>query len=44
MREPFSTPARQKWQATNVRGLYAELILSGEIDVVGSRDDEKLAR
>ncbi|MGB9237048.1 MAG: hypothetical protein WCC04_21780 [Terriglobales bacterium] len=32
---------RQKWQATNVRGLYAELILSGAIDVVGAGEGEK---
>ena len=34
----------QKWQATNVRGLYAELILSGAIDVVGAGEGEKMAR
>jgi hypothetical protein len=33
MKGPLS---RQKWQATDVRGLYAELILSGGIDVVGA--------
>jgi hypothetical protein len=36
--------SRQKWQATNVRELYAELILSGGIDVVGASEDEKRAR
>jgi hypothetical protein len=35
--------ARQKWQATDVRGLYAELILSGAIDVVGAGEGEKRA-
>ena len=35
--------ARQKWQRTNVRGLYAELILSGAIDVVGAGEGEKMA-
>ncbi|MGA8700418.1 MAG: hypothetical protein WB625_02105 [Candidatus Sulfotelmatobacter sp.] len=35
--------ARQKWQTTDVRGLYAELILSGAIDVVGAGDGEKRA-
>jgi hypothetical protein len=35
--------ARQKWQTTNVRGLYAELILSGGIDVVGAGEGEKAA-
>lgn len=34
--------ARQKWQATDVRGLYAELILSGAIDVVGAGEGEKM--
>jgi hypothetical protein len=38
MRGPFS---RQKWQTTDVRGLYAELILSGGIDVVGAGEGEK---
>ena len=28
--------SRQKWQFTDVRGLYAELILSGAIEVVGA--------
>jgi hypothetical protein len=35
--------SRQKWQTTDVRGLYAELILSGGIDVVGAGEDEKAA-
>ena len=35
--------ARQKWQATDVRGLYAELILSGGIDIVGAGEGEKMA-
>lgn len=30
--------SRQKWQTTDVRGLYAELILSGVIEVVGAAD------
>jgi hypothetical protein len=38
MRGPLS---RQKWQTTDVRGLYAELILSGGIDVVGAGEGEK---
>ena len=33
MKGPLS---RQKWQATDVRGVYAELILSGGIDLVGA--------
>ena len=41
MKGPLS---RQKWQTTDVRGLYAELILSGGIDVIGAGEDEKLAR
>ncbi len=36
--------ARQKWKATDVRGLYAELILSGAIEVVGAREVEKMPR
>jgi hypothetical protein len=40
MRGPLS---RQKWQTTDVRGLYAELILSGGIDVVGAGEGEKAA-
>ncbi len=31
--------ARQKWQGTDVRGLYAELILSGAIDIVGAGEN-----
>ena len=34
--------ARQKWQRTDVRGLYAELILSGAIDVVGAGEGEEM--
>jgi hypothetical protein len=34
--------ARQKWQRTDVRELYAELILSGAIDVVGAGEGEKM--
>ena len=34
--------ARQKWQTTDVRGLYAELILCGAIDVVGAGEGEKM--
>ena len=34
--------SRQKWQATSVRGLYAELILSGAIEVVGAGEGEKM--
>ena len=33
--------SRQKWQATDVRGLYAELILIGATDVVGAGQGEK---
>ena len=40
MRGPLS---RQKWQTTDVRGLYSELILSGGIDVVGAGEGEKAA-
>ena len=40
MKGPLS---RQKWQTTDVRGLYAELILGGAIDVVGAGTDEKMA-
>jgi hypothetical protein len=40
MRGPLS---RQKWHTTDVRGLYAELILSGAIDVVGAGEGEKMA-
>ena len=35
--------ARQRWEPTDVRGLYAELILSGAIDVVGADEGEKMA-
>ena len=35
--------SRQKWQRTDVRGLYAELILSGVIDVVGAGEGEETA-
>jgi len=34
---------RQKWQTTNVRHLYAELVLSGAIDVLGAGEGEKVA-
>jgi len=34
--------ARQKWETTDVRKLYAELILSGAIDVVGAGESEKM--
>ena len=40
MKGPLS---RQKWQTTDVRGLYAELILSGTIDIVGAGESEKTA-
>jgi hypothetical protein len=33
---------RQKWQVMDVRELYAELILSGAIDVVGAGEGEKM--
>ena len=35
--------ARQRWEPTDVRRLYAELILSGAIDVVGAGEGEKMA-
>jgi len=35
--------SRQRWQTTDVRGLYAELILSGAIDVIGAGEGEKTA-
>jgi hypothetical protein len=35
--------SQQKWQRTDVRGLYAELILSGVIDVVGAGEGEETA-
>jgi hypothetical protein len=40
MKAPLS---RQKWQTTDVRGLYAELILSGKIDIIGAGEGEKTA-
>ena len=40
----FKRPlSRQRRQRTDVRGLYAELILSGAIDVVGAGEGEKMA-
>jgi len=36
--------SRQKWQATDVRGLYVELILSGGIDVLGASEGDKTTR
>jgi hypothetical protein len=38
MRGPLS---RQRWETTDVRKLYAELILGGAIDVVGAGEGEK---
>jgi hypothetical protein len=38
MRGPLS---RQKWQASDVRGLYAELIMSGAIDIAGAGEGER---
>src|SRR5208337_3353265 len=35
---------RQRWEPTDVRHLYAELILSGAIDVVGAGEGEKMPR
>ena len=35
---------RQRWEPTDVRGLYANLILSGTIDVVGAGEVEKMPR
>jgi len=35
--------ARQRWEPTDVRHLYSELILSGAIDVVGAGEGEKMA-
>ena len=35
--------ARQRWESTDVRRLYCELILSGAIDVVGAGEGEKAA-
>jgi hypothetical protein len=40
MKGPLS---RQKWQATDVRGLYAELISSGGIDIVGASERGRTA-
>jgi hypothetical protein len=40
MKGPLS---RQRWQTTDVRGLYADLIRSGVIDVVGAGEGEKAA-
>jgi hypothetical protein len=34
--------SRQRWQRTDVRALYAELVLSGAIDLVGAVEDEKM--
>jgi hypothetical protein len=34
--------ARQRWEPTDVRGLYAELVLSGAIDVVGADEGAKM--
>ncbi len=33
--------SRQNWKRSDVRGLYAELILSGAIDIVGAGEGEK---
>jgi len=41
MKGPLS---RQKWETTDVRRLYSELILSGAIDVVGAGENERLVR
>ena len=35
--------ARQRWEPTDVRHLYSEMILSGAIDVVGAGKGEKMA-
>ena len=35
--------ARQRWEPTDVRHLYSELILSGAIDVVGAGEGDKMA-
>ena len=35
--------SRQKWEITDVRRLYAELILNGTIDVVGAGEGEETA-
>ena len=34
--------ARQRWEPTNVRHLYTELVLSGAIDLVGAGEGEKM--
>jgi hypothetical protein len=34
---------RQRWEPTDVRRLYSEMILSGTIAVVGASEDEKRA-
>jgi hypothetical protein len=34
---------RQRWEPTDVRSLYSELILSGAIDVVGASEGAKMA-
>ena len=34
--------ARQRWEPTDVRRLYSELILSGAIDIVGAGEGEKM--
>ena len=36
--------ARQRWEPTDVRRLYSELILSGAIDIVGADEGEKMPR
>ena len=36
--------ARQRWEPTDVRRLYSEMILSGTIDVVGAGEVEKMPR
>ena len=39
----FNGPlSRQKWERTDVRRLYAELVLSGAIDVVGAGEGERM--
>jgi len=35
--------ARQRWEPTDVRHLYSEMILIGAIDVVGAGEGEKIA-
>jgi len=34
--------ARQRWEPTDVRHLYSELILSGAVDVIGAGEGEKM--